>query len=350
MQYEKIQSIEYVGIDDTYDIEVGHDDHTFFANGISVSNSHSTSYAYNSYHCAWLYTYYETEWIKACLECDPELEKTIATTRMLGYSINKIDVNSSSVSEWNCKDMVWNPPLTSLKGVGVAGSNELLACRPEKGFENIYDFFFDATGKWRWTKLNKKIIEALIKAEAFSSINCVGSDKLFKNYKHMFDFISENWDALKKKKVKFDDAASLVVEDWPASEKIAFQRALMGFYDKGLILGKYAKLFKEFDITAIDEYGADMIEDGEEEYKGNLIRVWGIVEEVTEKKTVNGKPFLAVKVTGMTEKPYYFRIWAMTKAQTNIWEAGNVVTFSLDYDSEYGYSLSRKSKALRVTK
>lgn len=346
----KIISCKTIGKHQTYDLEVNHPDHQFYlANGILTSNSHAMAYAYNSYHCAWLYTYYEKEWIKACLECDPELEKTIATTRMLGYSINKVDVNLSAVSEWSNLNMTWNPPLTSLKGVGLAGAQELKFARPDEGFANLYDFFYNVYGNWRWTKLNKKIVEALIKSEAFGSLNCVGPDCIFKNYKHMYDFIIENWEQLKKKKVKFDDAASMVVEDWQINEKIAHQRELLGFYDKGLIVKQYMKLFKEFDITAIDEYGVDEVPEGEE-YKGDLNRVWAIVESVDEKKTVNGKSFLAVKATGMTEKPFYFRIWAMSKAKTNVWEVGNVVTFSLDYDEQYGYSLSRKSKVLRVTR
>jgi len=313
------------------------------------NKSHAMAYAYNSYHCAWLYTYYEEEWIKACLECDPELEKTIATTRSLGYTINKVDVNHSPTLEWNVDGTFWKPPLTSLKGLGAAGATELAREKPKDGFTDINNFFFDSQGDWRWTKLNKKIVEILIKAEAFSSLNCVGPDKMFKNYKHMHDFISENWEQLKNGKITFDEAPKSECDDWPASEKIVLQREIMGFYDKGLVISKFTKMFKEFDITAMDEFGLETV-DEEEEYKGDMIRVWGIVEKVIEKKTVHGKPFLSVTATGMSEKPYYFRIWAMSKAQTNVWEEGNVVVFSLDYDEEYGYSLSRKSKIVKVTR
>src|SRR3990167_10625049 len=34
--------------------------------------AHAKSYAFNSYQCAFLLTYYEKEWIRACLECDPD--------------------------------------------------------------------------------------------------------------------------------------------------------------------------------------------------------------------------------------------------------------------------------------
>ena len=165
----------------------------------------------------------------------------------------------------------------------------------------------------------------------------------------MYDFISQNWNELKNEKVTFDEAVKYECDDWPTSEKIVIQREIMGFYDKGLIIAKFIKMFQEFDITSIDEYGMETVDDGEE-YKGDLNRVWGIVEKVIEKKTVHGKPFLSITVTGSTEKPYYFRIWNMSQAQTNIWNEGNVVVFSLDYDEEYGYSLSRKSKVVKVTR
>jgi len=346
----KIISCKPIGKHQTFDLEVAHSDHQFYlANGILTSNSHAVAYAYNSYTCAWLYTYYEQEWVKACLECDPELEKTITTTRGLGYTVQKVDVNYSPLEEWNLVENAWAPPLTSLKGLGLAGGKELLLEKPKEGFKDINDFFFDSQGEWRWSKLNKKIIEVLAKAEAFGSLNCVGPGKMFKNYKHMYDFISASVDGLKNGKVTFDDAVKYECDDWPTSEKIVLQREIMGFYDKSLIIGKFMKMFQEFDVTAIDEYGLETVSD-EEEYKGEMTRVWGIVEKVVQKETVNGKPFLSVTVTGATEKPYYFRVWNMSQEKSNVWHEGNVVLFSLDYNEEFGYNLSNRSKVLKVTR
>src|SRR3990167_4200404 len=89
------------------------------------NESHSKSYAFNSYQCAYLLTYHEKEWIKACLECDPDLQETINNVRLLGYEIAKPDINHSS-TEWSVKDKQCFPSLVSLKGVGDVAAQELI--------------------------------------------------------------------------------------------------------------------------------------------------------------------------------------------------------------------------------
>lgn len=303
------------------------------------NKSHAISYAYTSYRCAWLYTYYPTEWIKACLECDPEPQKIINTVRGLGYNVSKVDVNYSAVSEWSYVNDSWLPPLTSLKGVGDIGACELFNQRPEGGFKDLSDFFINQYGNWRWSKLNKKCLEALFKVESFGSLKCVGNDKVFKNYKHLHDFISENIDKIKKGKVKFEDAALNEVQDWTSSEKILFQKDIVGFYDKGLIINKFTKTFEEFNIQAVDE----------EEEPGPRPKVWGIVENIEQKSTKNNKLYYNISVSGISNASIKFKAW-IKPDEANDWAIGNVLVFGLDYSPEWGFSLSRKTKVLKVTR
>jgi DNA polymerase-3 subunit alpha len=312
------------------------------------NKSHAISYAYNSYQCAWLYTYHEKEWIKACLERDPELEKTINTVRGLGYSVENVDVNFSAVEDWNFVNNSWRPPLNSLKGVGVIAAREIASQRPAEGFKTIYDFFYDAEDKWRWKKVNKKVVGVLMKSESFNSLSPVGTTRTFKNYKHMHDFVLDGWAGLKTNKVNLTDAAHGVCSDWTSAEKVIIQRELKGFYDKELIIGRFLDTFKEFEIKAIDEYGATDID--EEEYKGPLPKVWAVVEAVVQKMTKTNKPFLVVAVSGLSEKMFKFKIWNMEKKESGAWTEGSVVIFSLDYDENFGYSLSRNGKVMQITR
>jgi len=129
-------------------------------------------------------------------------------------------------------------------------------------------------------------------------------------------------------------------EDWSITEKMTLQRNIIGFYDKGLIVGKFIKTFEEFNIQSIDE-GPDDI---------NKEKVWAIIEKVMQKTTRGGKPYLIITATGLTEKPYSFRIWNTSMSDTDIWNEGSVVVFSLYYDKEWGYNLSKYSEPLKVTK
>jgi hypothetical protein len=320
------------------------------------NKAHAVSYAYNSYQCGWLYTYYPKYWIKACLECDPKPEKAINVVRSLGYEVTSPDVNVSKARDWEVFDNgSCAPPLTSLKGIGLTAADELVRYRPSDGFKSLQDFFWDEEGDWRWTKLNKKTLQILMRAEALDSLGCVGEGKLFKNYAHMNAALFEvesivnekgksvkvTFDKIKRQKLNLEDLAELApTKDWSAAEKIVFQKEIFGFYDKSLILGGYRKVFDEFNIQSIDA-----APDEQDKQK-----VWGLIEEVKEKTTRTKRPFLTVKVSGESDKPYYFKVWGTSLASTDLWIEGSIVVFSLDYDKRYGYSLSRDHKPMKVNK
>lgn len=291
------------------------------------SKNHAIPYSYNSYQCAYLLTYHEKEWVKACLECDPDLQETINNVRLLGYEIAKPDVNHSSL-EWVVGDGICFPSLLSLKGVGDVAAEELVR-RRGMGFKDINDFFFTSEGEWRWNKLNKKCLEVLIKTGGFESLNCVGAGGIFKTNKHFFDTLEQYGDKLRKKKITLEEAAKQTeVSDWTTKEVFEFQKEIVGFYDKVAYLRKFEKVFKEFDIQAIDE-----VEDNK-----NKTNVWAIIEDCIQKKTKTGKPYLQIKCSGRTEKMYEFRVWDQMK--TKDWEVANVIILDLKYD-EYGFSLPR---------
>jgi len=336
-------SCKYLGKKQTYDLEVNHPDHQFYmANGVLTSNSHAIAYSYDSYQCAWLYTHHEKNWLKACLECDSNLEKTINAVRFLGYPVEKPDVNKSTDIEWDlAEDGSFVPPLVSLKGIGLTAAGELVKFRPSEGFKDIYDFLFK-NGGWRWNKLNKKGLQILVRIEAFESLGCVGKEKLFKNYSHMERSIfGDNFDKIKKGKLTLEDAAAMAPkDDWSVVEKIGIQKGIVGFYDKTLIVGEFLEVFKEFSIKSIDETPDDK----------HKLKVWAIVEKVDQKISKNGNPFVTVSVTGSTDKPYFFRVWNTTVKGTDLWIEGNVVIFGLDYSKKWGFNLSNKVRPMQVTK
>ncbi len=305
----KIISCKPIGKHQTFDLEVEHPDHQFYlSNGILTSNSHSMAYAFNSYHCAWLYTYFEEEWIQACLEQDPDLEKTINVVSQIGYTVNKPDVNKSLADRWFVKNKECVPALVAVKGIGDTAANELVSFRKEP-FKDIYDFCYTTNSigerEWRWGKFNRKAIEALIQVEAFESVGCVGADKIFKNYRHMHDVMINNFDLIKKgyirikadkeKKIKaqklllsLEELAekSEAKEDWSSQEKIQLQKELMGIYDKTLILSQdVLNLFFKRDITPFTDI--------EEDFHLH----WFILKDYTEKTTGSGKPYVSLKIS-----------------------------------------------------
>jgi DNA polymerase-3 subunit alpha len=310
------------------------------------NKAHATCYAFASFRCAWLFTYHPEAWIKACLERDPELGKTINVTRSLGYNVSKVDVNNSAILEWSYANDTWLPPLTSLKGLGAIGACELVNQKPDGGFKDLKDFFFNEYGAFRWSKFNKKCVESLCRTEGLKSLDCIGEDKTFKNYRHLNDFLSENWDKFKKGKVSLDEAALIEVPDWTNTEKIQNQKEITGFYDKGLIVNKLLNTFREFNISAIDEYHD--IQD-EDEQDGPMNKIWAVVEGIEEKVSRNNRKYYTISVSGMGSKIYRFKA-NLKPNDLSTWQIGNAVVCSLDYSQEWGYSLSKSGSVLRINK
>src|SRR6056300_1491706 len=101
----KIKSIEFKGMQETYDLEVEHKDHQYFlSNGMLSSNSHAVAYAIDSYYAAWLHTYYETDWLATVLQSENNnpkaLTKAISEIKAMDYDIAPPDINYSGY-EWS---------------------------------------------------------------------------------------------------------------------------------------------------------------------------------------------------------------------------------------------------------
>jgi DNA polymerase-3 subunit alpha len=275
------------------------------------NKSHSYVYAYNSYQCAWLYTHHEQEWIKACLEKDPDLGRTVRVVTSLGYSICKPDINFSLADQWQISGNQCIPPLNAIKGIGMTAAEELVQVRSslEHGFLDfqhlLYNIDEQGLQRWRWSKFNKKAFAALMQVEAFDSLQAVGS--LFGNYRHMHDVVLANFDLLRKgftkegrgKKaiatnVQLDSIATETTEDWPRSQKICQQKELLGVFDPRL-------LFSPEALTVIDKYDIKPLGEIGEQPASH----WFVVKSVEVKTSRNGKRFRALKISDEQGAPAY---------------------------------------------
>ncbi len=304
-------------VDDTYDLEVDHPSHSFYANDISVSNSHSISYSYNSYLTAWLCTYYEPEWLCAYIETQihkpEEKAKAISEIRRFGYDLSKLDINLMD-SKWTILDGEKKlvPSGVSCKGIGLKALEEIKSLRP---YKSIYDFLWNKDGGFKHSKFNKRNVEALIKIEAFDSLDCVGDNKLFKNYAHMYRTLLEgkNWDLLKKKlkkdtyETQINKLEQLAINadksDWSLSEKLSASTELLGQPNIDIIISKATqRKLSEKRYVSLNEFDED-------EGKGCL--TWFIISDFIKRKTKHGSPFYIIEAygsIGILEKIYLWEI------------------------------------------
>jgi DNA polymerase-3 subunit alpha len=270
----------------------------YFA-GYGFNAAHAVSYAIDSYYCAWLLTYFEEEWLCAYLESmsgtDDKRAKAFSEVKALGYKIVNVDINYATDS-WTILDgKRFMPSFLSCKGVGGAAIEELIENRPYKSIEEMLWY---PTGQWRHSKFNKRALEALVAIKAFDSLECVGPDKTFNNYKQMYEVLINRNSEIKKWTKKnptvgmeaFKSAliATQDIEDWTRREIVDNSTKYLSSFNPATLVPDYVlSKFDEKGVKPIDEIETSDI-------------CWFVIMGVKEKKTKNGKPYLLLETSGPT--------------------------------------------------
>ncbi len=275
----------------------------------SFNRSHSISYSYISLQCAYLLTYFEEEWICSCLELDEDREAVLQDVSSLGYKIGKFDILKSNKS-WKIEGRTCVPSLLSIKGFGDAAVDELLNARQTvvadilSGKEMVEPidlfngFFYEIETKqlkngkikqkkvWRWSKFNKRPLEALIKMEAFDSFGIVGANCIFKNYAHFHRTLIEHWADREKQTFDIVELAKRTdATPWSNAEIVEHQKDILGSYDKNLLISKEVlQTLGESDIGGLDCLSIQ---------KQNL---WFFLQKVELKKTKTNKKYYKLTI------------------------------------------------------
>ena len=280
----------------------------FFA-GYGFNRAHAVSYAVDSYYCAWLHTYYEEEWLCAYLEAmstnDKKRARAFAEVKKMGYKIVPIDINHAEKTWTILPGKKFMPSFLSCKGIGEAAIDEILEHRP---FKNINDMLWNDTGKWRFSKFNKRALEALISIRAFESLDTVGSGKMFENYRQMHDvLINSNSDIKKWTKKdpqrginKFKEALlhTAGMPAWSRREIADNSVKYLGSFNANALIPEaaLAKLDK-LNIESLDEIKHKDL-------------YWFLVGESIPKLTKNGRPYLIVTGVGASGGRHRMFCWS----------------------------------------
>lgn len=345
-----IKSITPIGKAQTYDLEVGHKDHQFYlANGLLTSNSHSVSYAIDSYYAAWLHTHYEKDWLATILQSansnPKELAKTISEIKALGFKFSKIDVNySGKVWEYSAAAEAFVPPLTSVKGIGGTAVDEIVQNRP---YIDLTSMLYDADGNWRHTKVNKTAFAALCKIDALESLDDFKTGRV-NNHRQLLTVLTEekNYETLRKglygltasqikKKTKAGEPVvpildSLLestsdIEDWERAEKIGLCFELTSTIDADILFPpELMEKINKLNIPSIHDIAA-----GEEGIG------WFCAQSAEVKKTKNGKIFYRCKAVDEQSRSAWVRIWG---SQNETIEPYTLWVGKVSHDANWGYS------------
>ena len=154
------------------------------------NRSHSAAYAFVAYQTAYLKCHYPVEYLSSLLSSvsdnKDQTQLYIEEAQKLGIKVLPPDVNKSYLEYTPDGDNI-RFGLAAIKQVGEPVVDAIIKEREENGeFTNIFDFCKRVDAKF----VNKKSLEGLIKAGAFSNIE-KSRRQLFENIEHILDVTSK---------------------------------------------------------------------------------------------------------------------------------------------------------------
>ena len=139
--------------------------------GYGFNKSHSAAYALLAYHTAWLKVHYTSEFFAANMTVEmgdtDKLKILHGDALKMGITFESPDVNRGAYRFEPTSNSAVRYGLGAVKGTGEQAIAAIVAARLEGGlFTSLYDFCV----RVERTKINKRTVEALIKAGAFDNL------------------------------------------------------------------------------------------------------------------------------------------------------------------------------------
>jgi DNA polymerase III subunit alpha len=242
--------------------------------GYGFNKSHAAAYVLLAYHTAWLKVHCAAEFYAAnmTVELDntDKLKVLLADAKQFGVSFEPPDINRGRYRFEPVSDSVVRYGLCGIKGTGQGAIEAIIAVRDgERGdgggpFRSLFDF----AARIDRQRVNKRAVEALIKAGAFDALHPDRASALA-SVGLAFDWadaqeVNEHQGGL----FDFDDShaastqepALIKAEPWSIKERLTAEKAALGFYLSGHLFEEYAPEVRQFCKRPI----ADLVDTGRE--------------------------------------------------------------------------------------
>ncbi|HKT35645.1 MAG TPA: DNA polymerase III subunit alpha [Nitrospira sp.] len=261
--------------------------------GYGFNKSHAAAYAVVCYHTGYLKAHYPTEFMAALMTSDMGNQDKImgyfTECRDLGIKVLGPDVNESQ-KHFAVVDGAIRFGLAAIKNVGEGAVDSVLTIRAESG---RFTSFFDFCRRVDLHKVNKRMLEGLIKAGAFDSLGGKRSQLMA-----MLDQAIEDGAAAQRERemgqtsifgedVHGNGAPHGHVEptlpnvpEWDQAQRLKYERELTGFYITAHPLARYEATIHA--LATATTAGITEFSDGKE------VRLCGIIATVKSMLTKKG--------------------------------------------------------------
>ena len=231
--------------------------------GYGFNKSHAAAYSLLAYHTGWLKVHYTAEFF--CANMTVEMDDTDKlkvlfqdAQKNFSLSFEPPDVNRGGYRFEPISDRVIRYGLGAVKGTGQQAIEAIVKAREEGGpFQSLYDFCVRVDR----TRINKRAVEALIKAGAFDSLQ-LNRASLVASIDRAFDFANTT-EANANQGGLFDmsdsHAASTQEPElaeampWGVKERLTYEKTAVGFYLSGHLFDEVALEVRRFARRQIDD-------------------------------------------------------------------------------------------------
>jgi len=256
--------------------------------GYGFNKSHAAAYSLLAYQTAWIKARYAAEFFAANMSVEidnsDKLKALVADARTFGVTIETPDINAGTYRFEPLSATAVRFGLGAIKGTGQGAIEAIVAAREAGGeFRSVFDF----CRRVDRSRINRRVLEALIKAGAFDRIHGaraallaaagVALDWAETQAAHadqggLFDALL---DGEGSHGASTEEPPLAAVREWSIKERLTLEKSALGFYLSGHLFDQSAHEVRRFVKLRI----ADLVDSRE------TLLLAGIVGEL---RVVNG--------------------------------------------------------------
>ena len=249
------------------------------------NKSHSAAYALITYQTAYLKTHYPVEFMAATLSSEMDntdkIVKYINECREMGIEILPPCINKSG-REFQIDGKSIRFGLEAIKGVGAAALESIIEIRANGEFNELANLCERVDTR----KVNKKVIDSLIKAGAMSSMGKRSQlSSVLDDTMDIAAKTNKDKSSFQVSLFQFEEAPSLKlpdIDEWDRDTILKIEKEALGFYISGHPLEKYKRQFKSLSISSIPDL--------QEKPDGTIVIFGGLMQSCRKMNTKKGEP------------------------------------------------------------
>jgi len=261
--------------------------------GYGFNKSHAAAYSLLAYHTAWLKVHYAAEFF--CANMTVEMDDTdklkvlLEDAIKMGLTFEPPDVNRGKSRFEPVSDKVIRYGLSAVKGSGQQAIEAIVAAREGRGVGPMGDVMgpfkslFDFCARVDRSRINKRTVEALIKAGAFDAIH-LNRASLLASVDLAFEFgaatlANANQCSLFDMGGPDEVGSSTQEPDliqatpWGVKERLTFEKTAVGFYLSGHLFDEVVDEVRRFARRPIE----DLIDTREPQLLAGIITDFRII-------------------------------------------------------------------------